>query len=66
MRFAIKELREKIGMTQEQLAEKVGVSNTMIVELESNSTDICNSKTLSKIAEVLGVSVSDIFFETNV
>lgn len=62
MRFAIKELREKSGITQEQLAEKVGVSNTSIEELESNSTDICNSKILSKIAEVLGVSVSDIFF----
>ena len=62
MQFAIKELRENSGLTQEQLAEKVGVSNTLIEELESNSTDICNSKILSKIAEVLGVSVSDIFF----
>ena len=61
MQFAIKEQRERSGMTLDQLAEKSGISKALIEELESNSIDVCNSKVLSKIAKVLGVSVRDIF-----
>lgn len=66
MRFCIKEYREKAKLTQEELAEKSGVSRTTISNLEMNYTDTCTTKTLSKIANVLNVDVRSLFFEEKV
>jgi len=63
MRFAIKELREQAGITQEKLAETSGISRATIARLESNETAVCNSQTLSKLAEALNSSVSNLFVE---
>lgn len=63
MKFAIKEQRERVGMSQEQLAEKSGISRATLSKLETNSTEACNSQTLSKIADALNVPVSNIFVE---
>ena len=63
MGYRIKEMREKLGITQEELAKKSGVSRGTIVALENNQTTSTTTKTLSKIANALGVSVSRIFFE---
>lgn len=61
MEFRVKECREKAGMSQEELAEKSGVSRTIISGLESGSITTTTTKTLLKIAEALGLKVSDIF-----
>lgn len=63
MRFAVKEVREEKGITQEQLAEASGVSRATISKLETNTTDVCNSQTLTKLAEALDSPVSALFVE---
>lgn len=61
MEFRVKECREKAGMSQEELAEKSGVSRTIISGLESGSITTTTTKTLLRIAEALDLKVSDIF-----
>ena len=61
MKFRIKEQREEAGMTQAQLAKKSNVSRTIISGLESGAITVTTTETLSKIANALGKSVSDIF-----
>ena len=55
----IAELRKKQGMTQQQLADKLNLSNKTISKWESGSgsPDISN---LLALAEVLGVSVDEL------
>jgi len=54
MRHWLKELRSESGnMTQEQLAKKVGISRTMITEIENGNANP-SVKVAKKIAAVLG------------
>lgn len=62
MGYKIKEVRESLGMTQEELAEKSGVSRGTISALENNSQKTTSTKTLLKLARALGKSIDDIFF----
>ena len=62
MGYRIKDVREKQGITQEELANKSGVSRVIIAQLENNDSASTTTKTLSKIAQALGVPVSEIFF----
>lgn len=62
MGYKIKEVREKQGITQEELSNKSGVSRAIIASLENDDTASTTTKTLSKIAQALGVPVSQIFF----
>jgi transcriptional regulator with XRE-family HTH domain len=55
----IKALREQREMTQEQLAEKAGVSRTYLARLETARQDPTLS-TLEKLAKALRVKVSAI------
>lgn len=55
----IKIFREKKGLTQEQLAEALGISNSTMVRWE-NTNMTPNVKELIKICRILGVSVGDI------
>ena len=66
MEYKIKELREKAGLTQEQLAEKSGVSRTTIAILETKNDHTTTTKTLLKIANALGTTVDAIFFANSV
>lgn len=61
MGYRIKTLREKKRLTQEQLAEKSGVSRTTISNLENDSNKTVNTRTLAKIASALGVKVESLF-----
>ncbi len=65
MGYKIKEAREEARMTQQELADKSGVSRVTISMLESNKCD-ANLKTLVKIAEALGTTVGNIFFADDV
>lgn len=56
----IQKIRKLKGLTQEQLAENVGVSTTWIGYIETGYKKP-NLKLLYKIARVLDVKVKDIF-----
>ena len=62
MGFKIKEHRQMIGMSQEELAEKSGVSRSIISGLESGRVTITSTRTIEKIAKALNKEVSDIFY----
>jgi len=62
MGYKIKEVREAQKMTQEELAEKSGVSRGTISALENGSVRTTTTKTLFKLAKALGASVDQIFF----
>lgn len=63
MAYRIKECREEIGMSQEELATKANVSRTIISGLETGTIKVTTTGTLLKIAEALNKKVSDIFFD---
>lgn len=62
MENRIKEIRESMGMTQSELADKSGVCRTVINQLENNRRDVIKSETMTKLSTALGKSVSYIFF----
>jgi transcriptional regulator with XRE-family HTH domain len=66
MGYKIKEVREARKMTQEELAEKSGVSRGTISALENGSVRTTTTKTLFKLAKALGTSVDQIFFAESV
>ena len=57
----IKELRAKLGMTQAQLAQQVGVARVSIVSIE-NGRFIPTIETALRISEVLNVPIENIFW----
>lgn len=62
MGYKIKELRKAMKMTQEELAEKSGVSRGTISALENGIDRTTTSKTLVKLAQALDTTVDRIFF----
>lgn len=63
MRYKIKEEREAVGISQEELARASGVSRTIISGLESGRLTTTTTETLQKIAMALNKRIADIFFE---
>lgn len=62
MKNRLKEIREKQGLSQEELSRKSNVSRTIISELENGKTDVITNVTLEKIAKALNKKVVDVFF----
>lgn len=58
----IKELRQKIGMTQKTLADSAQISQPYLFDLENNRRG-ARSETLERIAKALGVSVDDLLIK---
>ena len=58
----IKEVREKRGMTQEELSEKSGISRTTISDLENGKIKNTSASTMVSISKALKCKVKDIFF----
>lgn len=52
-------LRERLGLTQKQLAEKIGVSHPRISDIENHKGEP-KITTIERVAEGLGVSVLDL------
>ena len=63
LQYKIREKRELLNMSQTELSKKSGVSRTIISGLESGSIEVTTTETLLKIANALGCSVKEIFFE---
>jgi transcriptional regulator with XRE-family HTH domain len=59
MAARLKELRERRGLTQEQLSEKSGVGRSHLARLETGKQDPTLS-TLEKLAKALGVKVGSL------
>lgn len=66
MGYKIKELRETKKLSQEELAEKSGVSRGTISALENGVARNTTSKTLLKLAQALDTTVERIFFADGV
>ena len=66
MGYKIKEIREAKKMTQEELAEKSGVSRGTISALENGIERNTTSKTLLRLALALNTTVDSIFFTESV
>lgn len=67
MGYRIKECRKEKNMSQCELAEKSGVSRTIISGLENGTittTTTTTTDTLLKIAKALDTKVEDIFFKS--
>jgi transcriptional regulator with XRE-family HTH domain len=60
----IKQLRNKLAISQEELAERAGVHRTYIASLEVGKRNV-SIATLEKIVNALEVSLSE-FFDFNV
>lgn len=61
MEYRIRYFREALNLSQQELADKSGVSRATISGLESGSITITTTETLRKLAAALDKKVSDIF-----
>lgn len=66
MGYRIKEVREQLGMTQEDLEKKSGVSRVTISGLENGTTRNTTTGTLLKLATALGTTIDRIFYADSV
>ena len=64
MGFKIRECRNEINMSQDELSKKSGVSRTIISGLENGTITVTTTETLLRIARAMNKRVVDIFFET--
>lgn len=62
MGYRIKEVREQLGMTQEELEKKSGVSRGTISGLENGTMRNTTTGTLLKLASALETTVDRIFY----
>ena len=66
MRSKVKYYREMQGMSQEELAEKSGVSRPIISGIENGNLKGTKAGTLEKISTALGVGIGELFYNENV
>lgn len=57
----MREIRERKGLTQEELSEKSGVSRATIWALERDENKVTTTKTLCSLAEALDVEMDELF-----
>ncbi len=62
MPYQIKAFREEKNMSQQELADKAGISRATISGLERGTITVTTTDTLIRIATALGKKVSEIFF----
>jgi len=60
-RYKIKEFRKELNMSQEELANKAGISRATLSKLESGRSVEVSTNTLSKIADALDKKANEIF-----
>jgi len=56
----VKQLREKLGLSQEKLARLADVSNNTVINIEAGKQDNPTIDTLKKVAKALSVSVAEL------
>lgn len=60
---SIKELREKNKLTLKELADKSGVGQSTISDIETGKAKNPKAETLSKLASVFNISVDELLFK---
>lgn len=60
MKNRVRELRERKGLTQEELARMVGVTRQTIIAIEKGKYDP-SLRLAFKLAKVFGVRIEDLF-----
>lgn len=58
----IRRMRERAGLSQQQLAERSGISKAQISRLETGTQDNPQIKTLIPLSTALGVSLEEIAY----
>ena len=66
MGWKIKERRELLRMSQEELSKRSNVSRATISALESHKKYNVSTKTIIKIADALETTVAELFFADGV
>ena len=66
MNSKVKEIREKIGMTQLELSKRSGLSRQCISAIENGRSNVVTNITMEKIASALNESVDTVFFTESV
>lgn len=61
MTYRLREERRKVRMTQEELAEKSGISRVTISLLETHDEKTASTKTLLRLANALELPISRLF-----
>ena len=56
----IKKVRNKLGLTQDDLVRKSGVKHTTLTKIESNVVIKPSVQTVAKIAKALEVAIEDL------
>ena len=56
----VKQLREKLGLSQEKLARMADVFNNTIINIEAGKQDNPTIDTLKKVAKALNIPVEDL------
>lgn len=56
----VKQLRERLGLSQEKLARLADVSNNTVINIEVGKQDNPTIDTLKKVAKALNVSVEEL------
>lgn len=63
MELNLRRVRRSLDITQEELSRKSGVSRATISTLENGTATDTTVGTITKLAEALGVNVSDLFLQ---
>jgi len=66
VRFRIRELRERAGISADELSRCANVSRATLWALETKEDPVAMSKTLLRIAKVLGVKIGDLFYSEEI
>lgn len=62
IRYNIKRLREKAGLTQQQLADKAGITMNYLAKIESKKMQRgCTIVIVGRIADALGIDIRELF-----
>ena len=64
MENQVKRVREQLGLTQEDLSKKSGISRSVLARIENNRAHNYTAKTMIAIADALNKRVDEIFFVT--
>ena len=64
MENQVKRVREQLGLTQEDLSKKSGISRSVLANIENNRANNYTAKTMIAIADALNKRVDELFFVT--
>lgn len=59
--MALREMREQLGLTQVELAERAGIDQTTVSKLELGTMQNPSWPVVAKLARALGVNPEDLF-----